>query len=147
MKKLMILAISAILATHVSAQEAQTRKGEVMKARKEHKLSKEECQKRQEMCIERDIRQLSQELYMSEEQTAKFAATYREFKAEQFRLAEKYKAKFAKDLNERQVEAVLRYHGHKGHKGDMRKGEGRKAQGDMRKEEFRKGERKVKSEK
>lgn len=130
MKKLMILAVTAIFAANISAQEVQTRQGEVKKSHKEHKMSKEECQKQQEACIERDIRHLSQELYMSEEQTAKFAKTYREFRIEQLKLAEKYKAKFAKDLNDRQVEAVLRYHGpHKKgdfHKGEFRKGEVRK---------------------
>lgn len=130
MKKLMILAVTAIFAANISAQEVQTQQGEVKKSHKEHKMSKEECQKQQEACIERDIRHLSQELYLNEEQTAKFAKTYREFRIEQLKLAEKYKAKFAKDLNDRQVEAVLRYHGpHKKgdfHKGEFRKGEVRK---------------------
>ena len=104
MKRLFILAISAILVANVSAQEQNAGKAECKKAKKECKMSKEEC-------IEMEIKMLSDELYLSEEQAAKFAVTFREYKAEQAKLKEQFKAKFAKDLNERQVERVLRYHG------------------------------------
>ena len=101
MKKLFILAISAILVANVSAQEQNAGKAECKKAKKECKMSKEEC-------IEMEIKMLSDELYLSEEQAAKFAVTFREYKAEQAKLKEQFKAKFAKDLNEKQVERVLR---------------------------------------
>ena len=107
MKKLFILAISAILVANVSAQEQNAGKAECKKAKKECKMSKEEC-------IEMEIKMLSDELYLSEEQAAKFAVTFREYKAEQAKLKEQFKAKFAKDLNEKQVERVLRGHCKKG---------------------------------
>ena len=107
MKKLFILALSAMMVASVSAQEQKAEKAECKKAKKECKMSREER-------IEMDIRILSDELYLSEEQAAKFAETYREYKAEQTKLKEKFKAKFAKDLNERQVQRVLHFHGPKG---------------------------------
>ena len=73
----------------------------------------------------------SEELYLSEEQAAQFAVTYREFMAERAKLNEQFKAKFAKNLNERQVARVLHFRGHR--KGDFRKG-------DFRKGEFKKGD-------
>lgn len=106
MKKLFILAISAILVANVSAQEQQAAKAECKKAKKECKMSKEEC-------IEAEIKMLSDELYLSDEQTANFAVTYREYKAEEAKLKQQFKAKFAKDLNNKQVERVLMHRGKK----------------------------------
>lgn len=104
MKKLMILAISAILAANISAQEAKAQKGECKKAQKECKFNKEER-------IEMDIKLLTDELYLSDEQAAKFAVTYREFIAAKEKLNEQFRKEFGKNLNERQVERVLRFHG------------------------------------
>lgn len=101
MKRLVILAISVILVANISAQEQKAGKAECKKAKKECKMSKEEC-------IEMEIKMLSDELYLSDEQAAKFAATYREYKAEQAKLKAQFKVKFSKDLNDKQVERVLR---------------------------------------
>ena len=131
MKKLMILAISAILVANVSAQEA-----------------KRECCKHKQLTqqerVEFDIKRLTNELMLSDQQAEKFAATYREYAAkldelfqknapakmepgkeltdadldklakqrfEGFKdlasLQEKYYAKFRKDLSARQVAKVL----------------------------------------
>lgn len=104
MKKLMILAMSVMMMTSMSAQEANAQKGECKKDKKECKMSREQR-------IEMDIKVLSDELYLSEEQAAKFAVTYREYMEEKAKLKERFKAKFAKDLNERQVERVLHFKG------------------------------------
>ena len=119
MKKLMILAVSAILAANISAQETKAGKAECKKEKKECKMTPEQ---RTEM----DIQILSDELYLSEEQSVKFAKTYREYVAAKKKLNEEFRVKFSKDLNERQVKAVLRYHGPKHKGGDFRKGEGPK---------------------
>lgn len=133
MKKLMILAISAILAANMSAQEVK------------HECCKGK-QLTQEERVEFDIKRLTHELYLSDKQAANFAVTYREYAAkldelfkknipaaqqepgkeltdseldalakQRFKglkdladLQEKYYAKFRKDLNARQVEKVLR---------------------------------------
>ena len=124
MKKLVLLALSAIIVANVSAQGRNASKAEGKREMKECKMSKEQR-------IERDIQMLSEELYLSEEQTAQFAVTYREFMAERAKLNEQFKAKFAKNLNERQVARVLHFRGHR--KGDFRKG-------DFRKGEFKKGD-------
>jgi predicted RND superfamily exporter protein len=97
MKKLVLLAVSAIIVASVGAQESNASKAD-------NKRAKKECQMSKEQRIERDIQTLSEELYLSDEQAAKFAVTYREFMAEKAKLNEKFKAKFAKNLNERQVE-------------------------------------------
>lgn len=127
----MILAISAILAANISAQDVKAEKAECKKeCKKEFKQGKKlSCEER----IEFDIKYLTEELYLSEEQAAKFAVTYREYKAEQAKLNERFKAKFAKDLNERQVKAVLHYHGPKHHPGEKAKmkGEPRKVKGEQ----------------
>jgi len=104
MKKLMILAMSVLMVTSMSAQEAKARKGECKRDKKECKMDKEQR-------IEMDIKFLTEELYLSDEQAAKFAVTYREFIEAKAKLNEQFKAKFAKDLNERQVARVLRFHG------------------------------------
>ena len=106
MKKLMILAISAILAANISAQEVKAEKAQCKKEKKECKFNKEQC-------IEMDIKMLSEELYLSEEQEAKFAAIYKEYMAEKAKLQEKFKAEFGKVLNERQVKRVLHFKGPK----------------------------------
>ena len=131
MKKLMILAISAMLVANVSAQEA-TCEG------KGKQLSKEER-------VELDIKRFTHELMLSDKQAEKFAVTFREYAAkmnelfekgkpekiepgqeltdEQMdkmakarfegqkkmaELQEKYYTKFRKDLSARQVAKVLR---------------------------------------
>ena len=125
MKKIMILAVSAIVAVNLSAQEAQAEKAECKKEKKECKLTPEQR-------VEQDIKVLSEELYLSEEQAAKFAVTYREFAAAKVKLNKEFEKKFAKDLNDRQVKAVLRYHGPK-HRGElMKKGEGPKRKGEVK---------------
>lgn len=137
MKKIMILAISAVLAANVCAHE-----------------QKQECKGKQfsqQERVEMDIHRLTQELYLSDQQAANFAVTYREYAAEMEKLLpkkcchaeaeqgkqqppkelsekeldqmakerfakqkavialkEKYYDKFRKDLNARQVEKVLR---------------------------------------
>lgn len=133
MKKLMILALSAIFVANVSAQEA-----------------KQECCKGKQFTkgerVEFDIKRFTHELYLSDKQAEKFAVTYREYAAkldelfeknlpaakpepgkeltdseldqlakQRFKglkdlaeLQEKFYAKFRKDLNARQVEKVLR---------------------------------------
>lgn len=131
MKKLIILAISAILVANVSAQEA-----------------KRECQGKQltkEDRVEMDIKRFTNELMLSDKQAEKFAVTFREYSAkmdelfekgkpEKFEagkeltdeeldklaknrfegqkkfaeLQEKFYAKFRKDLSARQVAKVLR---------------------------------------
>ena len=138
MKKLLILAISAVFATTMSAQEAK-------QECKSKQLSKEER-------VEMDIKRLSAELYLSDKQAENFAKTYREYAKELSALRQKdgcckqkpepgkepdpkalsdseldklnkerfaqqkelidlkmkYYDKFRKDLNARQVEKVLR---------------------------------------
>ncbi|MBO7459197.1 MAG: hypothetical protein J6T80_08100 [Paludibacteraceae bacterium] len=141
MKKLLILAMSAIFAANLSAQEVKAAKAECKKDAKECKMSKEER-------IERDIKMLTEELYLGEEQAAKFAVTYREYagkldaifakkkaaceergkelsdkeldqlnkerlavKKEIILLKEKFYDKFRKDLNPRQAERAINFRG------------------------------------
>lgn len=80
MKKLIILAISAILVVNVSAQEQKT------ECSKGKKFSKEER-------VEFDIKRLSQELMLSDQQAEKFAVTYREYAAKCDELFSKKDAK------------------------------------------------------
>ena len=148
-KKIVILAISAILVANVSAQEF----------RKEcfdgKKLSKEER-------VEFDIKRFTNELMLSDQQAEKFAVTYREYAAkldelfqknalakfepgkvlsdaeldklakqrfEGFKnlaeLQSKFYDKFRKDLSARQVEKVLRFDEPFGHKPCCGKHEGK----------------------
>ena len=104
----MILAMSVMMVASMSAQEAKAEKAECKKDKKECKMTKEQR-------VEMDIKYLTEELYLSDEQAAKFAVTYREFIAAKEKLNKEFAAKFGKDLNERQVKAVLRYHGPKPH--------------------------------
>lgn len=133
MKKIVILAISAIFVANVSAQEF---KKECCKAKQFNKEDK----------VEFDIKRLTNELLLSYQQAEKFAVTYREYAAkldelfqknvpakcepgkeltdadldklakqrfEGFKaladLQAKYYDKFRKDLSARQVEKVLRF--------------------------------------
>ena len=102
MRKLMILAVAAIFASNLCAQEAKAQKSECKKEKKECKMSQEER-------TNRDIKILSEKLELSEEQAAKFAVTYREFALAKAKLNKEYKAKFAEQLNERQVREVLHF--------------------------------------
>jgi len=133
MKKIVILAISAILVANISAQE---QKKECCNAKK---FTQEER-------VEFDIKRFTNELMLSDQQAEKFAATYREYAAkldELFQankpakfepgqtltdaeldklakqrfngmkalaeLQSKYYDKFRKTLSARQVEKVLRF--------------------------------------
>lgn len=146
MKKLLVLAVSAILAANISAQEAKAQKSECKKEQKEQKFSKEER-------VERDIKILSEELYLSEEQAEKFAVTYREYIAAKEKLNEEFKAKFGETLNERQVREVLHFRGPrpKGgefkHNGDLQRVEKSKDGEGPRKEFKEKDGKKIKEHK
>jgi len=136
MKKMIILAISAILVANVSAQEAPQAQKACCKGKQ---LSKEER-------VEFDIKRLTNELMLSDKQAEKFAATFREYSEELDKLfaknapkddfepgkelsdkeldklakarfegfkelanlQSKFYDKFRKDLSARQVEKVLR---------------------------------------
>ena len=106
MRKLMILAISAILVANVSAQEA---KKECCKGKQ---LSKEER-------VEFDIKRLTHELMLSDEQVAKFAVTYREYAGKLDELFQKNapKEKFepGKELSDKELDklAKARFEGFK----------------------------------
>ena len=81
MKKIMILAVSAILAANISAQEVKAHKGECKKELKECKFTPEQR-------VEMDIKYLTEELYLDEKQAENFAVTYREYVAEKQKLNE-----------------------------------------------------------
>ena len=100
MKKLFIMALAAIFAANISAQEAKAGKAECKKENKE-------CQQRKKCKM--------------------FANTFRDFRKAQLALKKEFKQKFAKDLNERQVEKVLHFRGGHPCKGDGHfKGEGKR---------------------
>ena len=113
MKKLFVMALVAIFAANISAQEVKAEKAECKKENKE-------CKKSFEERTEMEIKILSDELYLDQKQAENFAKTYREFKKAQFELRKDFKKKFAKDLNDRQVEKVLRFHGGHPCKGDCK---------------------------
>ena len=92
--------MSAIFVANISAQEMKAEKAELKKDKKECKFSREER-------IEMEIKMLSDELYLSEDQEAKFAEMYREYMDEKAKLKEKFKERFGEVLNKRQVERVL----------------------------------------
>ena len=100
--------MSVLMVASVSAQELKAVKAENRKDKKEFKMNKEQR-------VEMDIKYLTEELYLSDEQAAKFAVTYREFVAAKEKLNKEFAAKFGKDLNERQVARVLHFHGPKPH--------------------------------
>jgi hypothetical protein len=138
MKKLLFLALGAILAVNINAKEV---KADNEQGKKDCKMSKEER-------IEKEIKILTEELYLSEEQAGKFAATYRDYankldaifakkadkakeqgkelsdkeldqinkarlaaKKEVIELKEKFYDKFRKDLNPRQAERAINFRG------------------------------------
>lgn len=133
MKKIVILALSAIFVANISAQEMKNEKCDGKKFSKEER-------------VELDIRRFTNELMLSDQQAEKFAVTYREYSAkmdelfkknkvfnrqqgkvltdaeldqkakqrfESFKeladLQSKYYDKFRKDLSARQVAKVLRF--------------------------------------
>ena len=98
MKKLMILAVSALLVANVSAQEFQ-------KECKGKQLSKEER-------VDFDIKRLSHELYLSDEQAERFAVTYREYADEMDKLflkkAPKEKFEKGKELSDKELDKLAK---------------------------------------
>lgn len=125
MKKFFVMALVAIFAANISAQEVKAEKAECKKENKECRKENKERKKSFEERTEADIKTLSDELYLDSLQAEKFAKTYREYRKAQFELKKQFKKKFAKDLNERQVEKVLHFRGGHPCKGDGHfKGEG-----------------------
>ena len=151
MRKIVILAISAIFVANISAQEVKKCEGK--------QFSKEER-------VELDIKRFTNELMLSDKQAEKFAVTYREYTAKLDELFEankpakfepgkeltdadldklakqrfdgfkklaelqaKYYDKFRKDLSARQVEKVLRLEAPFGPKPCCGKHEGSKFDG------------------
>lgn len=103
MKKLMILAISAILVANVSAQERE-------KEFKGKQFTKEER-------VAFDIKHLTNELLLSDEQAAKFEATYRAYSEEMDQLFKKNgpkkefepdKEKMGKELTDKELDALAK---------------------------------------
>ena len=111
------MALAAIFAANISAQEAKAGKAECKKENKECQHRKK-CKMSFEERTEMEIKFLSDELYLDSLQAEKFANTFRDFRKAQLALKKEFKQKFAKDLNERQVEKVLRFHGGHPCKGD-----------------------------
>lgn len=74
MKKIVILALSAILAVSINAQEKVEPKSEKQEAKIEKPCKMDKGER-----IEREIRELTRELYLGEEQAKKFAETYRDY--------------------------------------------------------------------
>jgi hypothetical protein len=149
MKKIVILALSAIFVANISAQEIKHEKCEGKKFTKEEK-------------VEFDIKRLTNELMLSDQQAEKFAVTYREYAAKMNELFEankpakfepgkvltdaeldklakqrfegfknladlqaKFYEKFRKDLSARQVEKIMRLDEPFGHKPCCGKHEGK----------------------
>lgn len=97
-KKIVILAISAIFAANISAQEF---KKESFDGKK---LSKEER-------VEFDIKRFTNELMLSDKQAEKFAVTYREYAAKLDELFQKNKpAKFeqGKELSDKELDKLAK---------------------------------------
>lgn len=98
MKKILILALSAILAVNISAQEQQ-------KERVAGKpLSNEEK-------VELQIKHLSRELMLSEQQTRKFAVTFREYAAAKEKLFPKKAKKMVeqgKELTDAELDQLAK---------------------------------------
>ena len=98
MKKIVILAISAILAVNISAQE---QKKEQFAGKQ---LSKEEK-------VDFQIKHLSRELMLSDQQAEKFAVTFREYAAEKEKLfSKKAKEKFeqGKELTDAELDQLAK---------------------------------------
>ena len=158
MRKIVILAISAIFVANISAQEVKKCEGK--------QFSKEER-------VEFDIKRFTNELMLSDKQAEKFAVTYREYAAKLDELFEankpakfepgkeltdadldklakqrfagfkalaelqaKYYDKFRKDLSARQVEKVLRLEAPFGPKHCCGKPEGPKCDGKFEAPQF-----------
>lgn len=111
------MALAAIFAANISAQEAKAGKAECKKENKECQHRKK-CKMSFEERTEMEIKFLSDELYLDSLQAEKFANTFRDFRKAQLELRKDFKAKFAKVLNERQAEKVLRFRGGHPCKGD-----------------------------
>ena len=119
------MALVAIFAANISAQEVKAEKAECKKENKECRKENKERKKSFEESTEADIKTLSDELYLDSLQAEKFAKTYRDYRKAQLELRKDFKAKFEKVLNERQAEKVLRFRGGHPCKGDGHfKGEG-----------------------
>ena len=118
MKKFFVMALVAIFAANISAQEVKAEKAECKKENKECRKENKERKKSFEERTEADIKTLSDELYLDSLQAEKFAKTYRDYRKAQLELRKDFKAKFAKVLNERQAEKVLRFRGGHPCKGD-----------------------------
>lgn len=125
MKKFFVMALVAIFAANISAQEVKAEKAECKKENKECRKENKECKKSFEERTEADIKTLSDELYLDSLQAEKFAKTYRDYRKAQLELRKDFKAKFEKVLNDRQVKRVLHFRGGHPCKGDGHfKGEG-----------------------
>ncbi len=119
------MALVAIFAANISAQEVKAEKAECKKENKECRKENKECKKSFEERTEADIKTLSDELYLDSLQAEKFAKTYRDYRKAQLELRKDFKAKFEKVLNDRQVKRVLHFRGGHPCKGDGHfKGEG-----------------------
>lgn len=96
MKKLVILAVSAILAANVCAQEEK---------RECKQLSKEER-------VSWDIKRLTNELLLSDEQAEKFAVTYREYASAKDQLFEKnvkgMKCEPGKEMSDKELDKIAK---------------------------------------
>ena len=82
MKKLFIMALAAIFAANISAQEAKAGKAECKKENKECQHRKK-CKMSFEERTEMEIKFLSDELYLDSLQAEKFANTFRDFRKAQ----------------------------------------------------------------
>lgn len=106
MKKIVILAISAIFVANISAQEM---KKDCFEGKR---LSKEER-------VEFDIKRLTHELMLSDQQAEKFAATYRDYAKDMDKLFEKNAKKRdfkpGKELSDKELDklAKQRFEGQK----------------------------------
>lgn len=98
MKKIMILAMSAILVANVSAQELK-------KEFKDKQFTKEER-------VDFEIKRLTHELMLSDEQAERFAATYRDYADELGKIFEKNAPKGereeGKELNDKELDKLAK---------------------------------------
>ena len=98
MKKIVILAISAILAVNISAQEQKKEQFAGKQVSKEEK-------------VELKIQHLTQELMLSDQQAEKFAATFREYAAEKAKLfskKDKKKGEQGKELSDAELDQLAK---------------------------------------
>lgn len=109
------MALAALFAANISAQEGRSQRGEDRKEIKELKQEKKELRHdRSEADLSLDektefeIKYFCNELYLDKKQAAKFAKTYREYKKDINKVKARYEKKFSKSLNDRQVERILR---------------------------------------